>query len=209
MIEVLIADDHPIVREGIKSIIKTQPDIIIKKEVGNGSDVIRSLKNGKYDILLLDISLPKKSGVDVLGEILRLNLKVKTIILSIHDEIEFIVRTFKLGAMGYLTKDMVSTELIKAIKHVYAGNKYIPLNVAEELTKYFEYEDYPHRKLSNREYEVMLLIAKGKSISEIATSLNLSEKTVSTYRRRILEKLNLKSNADIIYYSIKNKLISI
>jgi len=209
MIEILIADDHPIVREGIRSILKTQSDISIKKEVDNGLDVVMSLKKDKFDILLLDLSLPKKNGLEVLEEIKNYNFKIKTIILSIHNDKELIVRSFKLGAFGYLTKDAVSNELLQAIRYVYLGNRYVPLNIAQELTTYLEFEDYSHRKLSNREYEVLILIAKGKSLKEIANSFNLSEKTISTYRNRILKKLNLKNNADIIHYSIKNKLISI
>jgi two-component system invasion response regulator UvrY len=209
MIEILIADDHPVIREGIRSILKNQPDIFIKKEVDNGLDVLEELEKEKYDILVLDISLSKKNGLEVLEEINKRNYGIKVIILSIHTEREYIVRSFELGAFGYLTKETVGNELIKAIRNVYMGKKYVPLHIAEELANFFEYKNYPERKLSNREYQVLIMIASGKSIKEIADNLDLSEKTVSTYRNRILKKLNLKNNAEIIYYSVKNKLINI
>jgi DNA-binding NarL/FixJ family response regulator len=209
MIEILIADDHPIIREGIRSILKNQPGIFIKKEVDNGIDVLKELRSEKYDILLLDISLTKKNGLEVLEEIKKRNYDIKVIILSIHTEREYIVRSFGLGALGYLSKEAFGNELIKAIRNVHMGKKYVPLNIAEELANFFECKDYPQRKLSNREYQVLVMIASGKSIKEIADNLNLSEKTISTYRNRLLKKLNLKNNAEIIYYSIKNKLINI
>jgi len=210
MIEILIADDHPITREGIKSILKNQPDIFIKKEVDSGIDVLKELRSEKYDILLLDISLPKKNGLEVLEEIKKRNYDIKVIILSIHTEREYIVRSFELGALGYLSKEAVGNELIKAIRNIHMGRKYVPLNIAEELADFFEYKDkdYPLRKLSNREYQVLIMIASGKSTKEIANNLYLSEKTISTYRNRIFKKLNLKNTAEIIYYSIKNKLIN-
>ncbi len=209
MIKILIADDHPIIREGIGVILKSQPGIFIKKEVTNGVDVLKELEKEKYDILLLDISLPKKNGLEVLEEINKRNCDIKVIILSIHKEREYIVRSFELGALGYLTKETFGNELIKAIKYVHMGKKYVPVNVAEELANFVEWKDYPERKLSNREYQVLFMIASGKSAREIADNLSLSEKTISTYRNRVLKKLNLKNNAEIIYYAIKNKLINI
>lgn len=209
MIEILIADDHPIIREGIRSILENQLDIHVKKEVDNGIDVLEELGKEQYDILFLDISLPKKNGLEVLEEINKRNYAIKVIVLTIHTEREYIVRSFELGALGYLTKDTFGNELIKAVRSVQMGKKYVPLGIAGELANFFEYRNYPERKLSNREYQVLIMIASGKSLKEIAYNLSLSEKTISTYRNRILKKINLRNNAEIIYYSIKNKLIDI
>lgn len=209
MIEILIADDHPLIREGIKGILKKSPDIVVKKEVDNGIDVLKELKRTHYDILLLDISLNKKNGLEVLEEIKKRNLKTKVIILSVHKNKEYILRSFELGALGYITKESFGDELIKAIRYVYTSQKYVPLNIAEELVNFVEYTYNIQQNLSNRELQVLINIAAGKSIKEIANDLNLSEKTISTYRNRILKKLNLKNNAEIIYYAIKNKLITI
>lgn len=208
-IKILIADDHPLIREGIKSIIKNYPNFKIIKEVDNGLEVINELKNYKFDIILLDISLPKKNGFEILEYIKRNNINVKTIIISIHKDKEYIIKSFELGALGYITKDLFGEELIKAINYVSNGKKYIPIEVAEELTKVVYDKISTKKKLSNREYDVLILIAKGKSLKEISFILKISEKTVSTYRYRILKKLNLKNNAEIIYYAIKNKLINI
>jgi len=209
MIEILIADDHPLIREGIKGILKKCQDIIVKKEVDNGIDVIKELKKEHYDILLLDISLPKRNGLEVLEEIKKRNINIKVLILSIHKNKEYIIRTFELGALGYITKESFGDELIKAIRYVYSSEKYIPLNIAEEIVNFVEYKYNIQKNLSNRELQVLINIAIGKSIKEIANELILSEKTISTYRNRILKKLNLKNNAEIIYYAIKNKLINI
>lgn len=139
----------------------------------------------------------------------RNNINVKTIIISIHKDKEYIIKSFELGALGYITKDLFGDELIKAINYVSNGKKYIPTEVAEELTKVVYDKVSTKKKLSNREYDVLILIAKGKSLREISIILKISEKTISTYRYRILKKLNLKNNAEIIYYAIKNKLINI
>jgi len=208
-IKLLIADDHPLIREGIKSVIKDAPFLFIKKEVDNGLDVIKELIINKYDILLLDIALPIKNGFEVLEYIKRKKINIKTIIISIYKDKEYILKSFELGAMGYLTKELFCEELIKAIKFVINGKKYIPTEVAEELTKINFNEKSIKTKLSNREFEVLILIAKGKNLKEISNILKINEKTVSTYRYRILNKLNLKNNAEIIYYAIKNRLIEL
>lgn len=208
-IRILIADDHPLIREGIKSIIKNYPNYKIIREVDNGLDVVNELKKNKYDIMLLDISLPKKNGFEILEYIKRNKINIKTIIVSIYKDREYIIKSFELGALGYITKDLFGEELIKAINYVNNGKKYIPIEVAEELTKSIYDKDTIKNKLSNREFDVLILIAKGKTLKEISSVLKISEKTVSTYRYRILKKLNLKNNAEIIYYAIKNKLIHI
>ncbi|MGC8943909.1 MAG: LuxR C-terminal-related transcriptional regulator [Caldisericia bacterium] len=142
-------------------------------------------------------------------EIKKRNINIKVIILSIHKNKEYIIRSFELGALGYLTKESFGDELIKAIRYAYSSKKYVPLNIAEELVDFVEYKYNIQQNLSNRELQVLVNIANGKSIKKIANELNLSEKTISTYRNRILKKLNLKNNAEIIYYAIKNKLINI
>lgn len=209
MIEILLADDHLIVREGIKSILRKYTNILIKKEVDNGENVIKELKREKYDILILDISLPKLNGIEVLEEIRRKNFNIKVLILSIHKQRDYIIRCFELGASGYLTKDILANELINAIYSVYNGKKYISNDIIQEITDIFDFINHSSKKLSNREYQILIMIAQGKHIKEISKDLNINEKTVSTYRQRILKKLNLKNNAEIIYYCIKNNIINI
>jgi len=211
MIKVLVVDDHPLIREGIRQILAKINDIILEDEASNTSECKRKLRDKTYDVILLDLSLPGESGLELLKELNKKYKDIKIIILSIHTEIDIIKRCFKLGVSGYITKEAAPEELIKAIRNVYLGGKYINWKIAETLSSYFKYEngELPHEKLSEREYEVSLLLASGKTNKEIAVDLSLSEKTISTYRQRILEKLNLKNNAEIIYYAIKNKLIKI
>lgn len=211
MIKVIIVDDHPIIREGIKQITAKTNDIIVIDEASNRTELKKILREKKFDVILLDISLPGQNGIEILKEIKENFPDSKILILSIHTEMEYIRRCFMLGASGYLTKESAPDELIKAIRKVFNGGKYINYSIADSLSSYFQYEtqNLLHEKLSSREYEVFLKIAQGKSIKDISSELYLSEKTISTYRSRILEKINLKNNAEIIYYAIRHKLINV
>lgn len=211
MIKVIIVDDHPIIREGIKQITAKTNDIIVIDEASNRTELKKILREKKFDVILLDISLPGQNGIEILKEIKENFPDTKVLILSIHTEMEYIRRCFMLGASGYLTKESAPDELIKAIRKVFNGGKYINYSIADSLSSYFQYEtqNLLHEKLSSREYEVFLKIAQGKSIKDISSELYLSEKTISTYRSRILEKMNLKNNAEIIYYAIRHKLINV
>lgn len=209
MIKLLIADDHPIVREGLKQIIRNAPDIIISGEANDGIEVLSKIKKENYDVILLDISMPRKNGIEILNEIRKEKIKSRILILSIHPEEQYAMRALKAGAYGYLTKDSVPNELISAIRKVSMGEKYISLSLAEKLVDNLRVglDKTPHEVLSNREYQVMLLLASGKSMQGIAKELFLSVKTVSTYKTRILKKMKMKNTFEIIYYAIKNKLI--
>ena len=209
MIKLLIADDHPIVREGLKQIIRNAPDIIISGEANDGIEVLGKIKKENYDVILLDISMPRKNGIEILNEIRKEKIKSRILILSIHPEEQFAMRALKAGAYGYLTKDSVPNELISAIRKVSTGEKYISLSLTEKLVDNLRVglDKTPHEVLSNREYQVMLMLASGKSMQEIAKELFLSVKTVSTYKTRILKKMKMKNTFEIIYYAIKNKLV--
>ena len=211
MIKVFIADDHPIVREGLKKIVFEISDITITGEASNGLEVIKKVKSGKYDVVILDISLPGKSGLDVLREIKALNSRLPVLILSIHPEDQYAVRLLKSGASGYLSKDRAPDELIAAIRKVFRGEKYITSTIADKLVLGLNTDTTKplYETLSNREFQVMCLIASGKTVKEIGEELYLSVKTVSTYRTRILEKMKIRNNAELTCYAVKNKLVDL
>ena len=208
--KVLIADDHTIVREGLKKILSNVPEVESIEEAGNGQEVINMVAKTKFDIIILDISMPGKSGLEVLKELKQKNPKLTVLILSVQPEEQYAIRALKSGASGYISKSSASDELVNAIRTVHAGGKYITQEIAEKLI--YEIEDDTvtpaHEKLSDREYQVMCMISSGKTIREIADYLCLSVKTVSTYRVRILEKMKLKNNSELTFYAIKNKLIT-
>jgi DNA-binding NarL/FixJ family response regulator len=209
MIRILVADDHTVVREGIKQILTGQDDMVVEDEAGSGQEVISSITKKHYDLILLDISMPGRSGLEILEEIKTIQPKLPVLILSMHPEEQYAVRTLRAGAAGYLTKASAPQELISAIRKVSKGGKYVTSSLAEKLA--FELdtgvEKADHEKLSNREYQVMLMLASGRSVSEVAEDLCLSAKTISTYRTRILEKMNMKKNAELTLYAVKNNLI--
>ncbi|HNY65848.1 MAG TPA: response regulator transcription factor [Deltaproteobacteria bacterium] len=209
MIRVLIADDHPIVREGLRQILSDTDDIVIVDEAESGQEVLACLARSHYDVVLLDISMPGRDGLDVLRELKQQKPKLPVLILSMYPEEHYAVRVLRGGAAGYMTKSSAPDELISAIRKVAAGRKYISASLAERLTYELDRDaDKPaHEVLSDREYQVMHMIATGKSVKEIAEDLNLSVKTVSTYRTRILTKMNMKNNAEIVLYAVQNKLV--
>jgi DNA-binding NarL/FixJ family response regulator len=209
MIKVIIADDHTIFREGIKEILSKTSDIVIAEEAESGSDLISKIKPGDFDVVLLDINMPGRRGLEILKEIKTLHPGLPVLILSMYPEKRYAIRALKLNASGYLTKESASYELINAIRKVHSGGKYINISLAEELASYIgkEFEKPMYETLSEREFEVMLKLAAGKKIKEIADEMLLGATTVSTYRNRILSKLSLNSDADIVRYVIENKLI--
>lgn len=208
-IRILIADDHPIVREGYKKILTSQPDMDVTGEAGNGQEVLDLIQKKDFELILLDISMPGRSGLEILKELKGQKPHLPVMILSIYPEEQYAVRAFRDGASGYLTKASTPKELISAIRKVSQGGRYVTEALAEKLT-YFLHGDadkVPHEKLSDREYQVMLLIASGKTVTQIADELCLSVKTISTYRRHILEKMQFTTNAEITMYAIQNKLL--
>jgi DNA-binding NarL/FixJ family response regulator len=209
MIRVFIADDHALIREGFKKILSHENDISILGEAGNAAETIRFIEKNKCDVLILDINLPDKSGLDIIKEIKNLKPSVNILILSMHPEDRFAIRALKAGASGYLSKETAADELVKAIRKVQGKGKYISGSLAEKLAFDLQSKsDKPvHELLSDREFQVMRLIASGKTMSEIADHLSLAVTTISTYRARILDKLNLSSNAELIYYAISNNLL--
>lgn len=209
MIKILIADDHPIVRKGLKEIIEETPGMKVVDEASNGQEVLEKIFKKDINVVLLDISMPGRSGLDILRDIKRQKPKLVVLVLSMHPEEQYAVQALKEGASGYLTKESAPDELLTALRKVSSGGKYVSSSLAEKLAYALEKdgEKPPHETLSVREYEVMCMIASGKTVNEIARELFLSPKTISTYRARILEKMRVKNNAQLVRYAIKNRLV--
>ncbi len=209
MIKILIADDHRIVREGLKQILAETPDMIVADEASNAQEVLKKIWDNEYDVLLLDISMPGRSGLDILKQLKSDRPKLSVLVLSMYSEEQYALRALKAGASGYMTKESATDELIEAIRKVSTGRKYISPSVAERLAFSLESGDErpPQETLSDREFQVMCMIASGKTIKAIAAELSLSIKTVSTYRARILEKMRMNNNAELTHYAIQNKLV--
>ena len=209
MIKVLIADDHPIVRQGLRQILSDISDMEVAGEAVNAQETLDQVRAGGWDVLVLDITMPDRSGFDILKELKHEQPDLPVLVLSIHAEEQFAVRVLKAGASGYLTKENAPGDLVKAIRKVVGGGKYISPDLAERLAFGLDTTSGRprHEALSDREFQVMQMMASGKTLTEIAETLSLSAKTVSTYRTRLLEKMNLKTNAEIIRYAIENGLI--
>ena len=208
MLKILIADDHPVFRRGLKQIIAETTDIVVADEAADGLEVLNKVKVGDFDVDLLDISMPGKTGIDVLAQLKYERPKLPVLMLSMHPEEQYAVRALRAGASGYLTKESAPDELVAAIRKVSTGGKYVSSSLAERLASLLQKaEQLPHDILSRREYQVMCLMASGKTVSEIAKELSLSVKTISTYRSRILEKMKMKNNAELTRYAINNSLI--
>jgi two-component system invasion response regulator UvrY len=207
--KILIADDHAIVREGVKQILRTLPEITLVDEVSDGNEALQMIKDVGYDLVILDISMPGLSGLDILQSINHRKIDTRVLMLSFHPQEQYAVRAFKLGAAGYLSKDSAFEELALAIRKIAAGGKYVSSAYAEKLF-FSDSEpggDFLHDTLSEREFQVMVMLAKGKTVLEIAREIFISDKTVSTYRSRIMEKMGMKKNADLTLYAIKHNLI--
>jgi len=209
MIRVLIADDHAVVRQGLKQILRDTREMIVAGEAVNGQEVLEKVRAAAWDVVILDISMPGHSGLDILKELKCERPTLPVLVLSMYSEDQFAMRVLKAGASGYLTKDSAPDELVKAIRKVVSGGKYVSPFLAEKLA--FEIgmdsSKLPHETLSDREFQVLRMIATGKAVKEIAAELSLSVKTISTYRARLLQKMNLTTNAELIHYAIQNRLI--
>jgi len=208
-IKVFIADDHDVVRQGIKTIISDASDLCVVGEAENGEDALKKIRGLDVDVLIMDYDMPKKNGLDTLIELKTFCPKLPVIILSVFPEDHYGIRFLKAGASGYLGKSNVTQQLVEAIRRVANGGKYISPNLADRLVSGLnkDSEKLPHENLTDREFQVFHLIATGKRLKAIAEELHLSVNTVSTYRARILEKMAMENNADMIHYAIKNDLI--
>ncbi|MFZ1851969.1 MAG: response regulator transcription factor [Nitrosomonas sp.] len=209
MISVMIADDHAIVRQGLKQILSETDDIKVTGEAETGFQAVKIARQQDFDVMLLDISLPDRNGIEILKQIKKDRPYLAVLMLSMHNEHEFAIRALKAGAAGYLNKQSAPAQLVVAIRQVAAGNKYVSPAVAQELANIINVDaDKPlHATLSDREYQTLCFIAAGKTLSEISSEMFLSPKTVSVYRARLLEKLQLTNNSELIRYAIKNKLV--
>jgi DNA-binding NarL/FixJ family response regulator len=209
MIRVLIADDHAVVRQGLQQILTEEPDLTVAGQAATGEDLLALVRAGQGDVVVLDLSLPGMAGLDVLRELRHLAPQLPVLILSVHSADQYATRALRAGASGYLTKESAPEELVLAIRRIVAGGRYLSPEAAEHLADYIAsgMPPSPHAVLSDREFEVMRLLAKGHRVTDIAAALNLSPKTVSTYRRRVLEKMNMTSNADLVEYAVREHLI--
>ncbi len=208
MIKILIVDDHAVVRRGLKQILAEEPDMVFG-EARDAREALKNVNEKDWDIVILDITLPDRNGLDVLGELKRVRPKLPVLVLSVHPEEQYAIRALRAGAAGYINKMSASEEIVKAVRKVIKGGKYINQSLAEKLATALEagFEKPLHETLSDREYQVMCMIASGKTAKEVAKELYLSVRTIRTHRVRILEKMKMKSNAELIHYAIKNRLI--
>jgi DNA-binding NarL/FixJ family response regulator len=209
MIRILIADDHAIVRAGLKQFIAAEKDMVVSGEAADGMETLACVRSGECDVVLLDISMPGKNGIDTLRQLKRSRPDLPVLILSAYSEQQFAVSLLRAGASGYISKDSASEQLVTAIRTVVGGGKYVSPGVAQALASDLSREtDKPlHATLSKREFQIFYRLASGESVSRIAEELFLSVKTVSTYRARIFEKMQMSSNADLTYYAVKNNVI--
>jgi two-component system invasion response regulator UvrY len=209
MINILVADDHAVVRKGIVQIISADPGMAVVGEAQDGNELLERAKAVAADVVILDITMPNKNGLDVLKELRRARPKLPILVLSVHPEDQYAVRVLKAGAAGYMTKESAPEELIEAIRKVHQGGRYVSSSLAEKLALYLHADNEKplHARLSDREYQVLCLIAQGKTVSEIAEEISLSVKTVSTYRVRLLEKMRMNTNSDLTRYALQNQLV--
>ena len=208
-IKVLIADDHAIVREGLRQILADTKDIVVAGDAENGLDAIKLVRAADCQVLLLDISMPDRSGIEVLKQLRKECPQTAVLMLSMHREDQYAIRSLKAGAAGYLNKQSAPAELVNAIRQVAAGRKYISTALAQELANQVndDHETPLHETLSDREYQTMTMIASGKTVTDIANELLLSVKTISMYRARVLQKMKLRHNAELTHYAIRNHLV--
>lgn len=209
MIRILVADDHTIMREGLKQLLANEVDLIVAAEAADGHEVLKLVRELDFDVLLLDMSMPGKSGIELIKQVKAEKPRLRLLVLSMHQESQYAVRAIKAGASGYLTKDSASTQLVLAIRKVAAGGAFITADVAEQLAlgAMPHVTGLPHTALSDREYEVFQLLVTGVSVSDIADRLNVSVKTVSTHKARLMEKMGIGNQAEMIRYALRHRLI--
>jgi two-component system invasion response regulator UvrY len=209
MLKILIADDHTLFRKGLQHILSEYPDPVVTDEASNGQEVLDKIWHNDYDMVLLDITMPGMTGLEALKQLKNDRPKLPVLVLSMHPEEQYAVRVIRAGASGYLRKESAPDELITAIQRISAGRKYITSSLAERLADDVEpaAEKPLHDTLSDREFEVFRMIAAGKTITQIAEALFLNARTISTYRSRILEKMQMKTNAELIHYAIKHQIL--
>ncbi|MBN2026894.1 MAG: response regulator transcription factor [Actinobacteria bacterium] len=207
--KILIVDDHPVVRKGLTQILCEEPDVEIAAEARTAAESLDMVREKEWDVVVLDITLPDRSGLEALKDIKAVRPQLPVLILSMHPEDQYALRVLKAGAAGYVNKDSASEELVKAVRKVMGGGRYVSPFMAEKLASVVggDYERPPHESLSDREFQVMCMLASGKRLKEVAEELCLSVKTVSTYRARVLEKMGMESNAELTYYAVKNGLV--
>jgi two-component system invasion response regulator UvrY len=210
MMRILIADDHAVVREGVKRILDDLDGSIVVGEASNGQELLAQATSNTWDVVLLDISMPGRNGLDILRQLKSIQPLLPVLVFSMHPEGQYAIRAFKAGAAGYLTKDSIPEELVTAIRRVVGGGRYVSAAFAEDLVMEVARDsDLPlHAKLSDREMQVLCMLGMGKTVSDIAAELSLSVKTVSTYRSRILGKMHLQSNAELIHYAVRHQLVN-
>lgn len=208
MIKIFIVDDHEIIREGLKKILREESDIVVVAEAQNGVELLDKIRDTNCDVMLLDMNMPGRNGLELLGDLKKIKPEVRVLVLSIHPEDRFALQTLKAGASGYLCKDVALEELVIAIRKIYNKGRYMSTTLAEQLA--FDLvpnrEKLPHELLSAREQEIMRMLAEGEKVKDIATKLELSISTVFTYRTRIFEKLNVTNNVELTHYVITNNL---
>lgn len=209
MIRFLIADDHAVVRRGLRHILQDAFQRASFSEAGDARQALDEVRKQDWDVVMLDISMPGRGGLDIIQELKSTRPKMPILVMSVHPEEQYAKRVLRAGASGYITKDSVPEELVKAVRKVLAGGRYVSSSLAERLA--FEMEagarEFPHESLSNREFQVLKLMASGKTVNQIAEELSLSVQTISTYRARILEKMGMKTNAELIHYAVRNNIV--
>ncbi|GAB3258232.1 response regulator transcription factor [Chitinimonas naiadis] len=208
MIRIVIADDHTIVREGLKQLLQATPDLQVVGEACNGDEVLARIRIANFDLLLLDMSMPGKSGIDLIKQVKREQAGLRILVLTMHEEHQYAIRAIRAGASGYLTKESASAQLVTAIRKVAGGGAYISAEVAEMLAlQAMPNQDVmPHTELSDREFQVFQLLVAGRLVTDIAEQLHLSVKTVSTHKARLLQKMNMHSQTELVRYAIEHKL---
>jgi two-component system, NarL family, invasion response regulator UvrY len=210
MTRIVIADDHTIVRKGLKEVLADSPDLVVAAECSNGQDLLSLVEHEKFDLVLLDLTMQGLSGLDTLKQLKSLKPHLPVLVLTMHHEEQYAIRAFNRGASGYITKDSAADELVTAVRKVTRGGRYVSSPLAEKIALSFmdHRERKPHELLSDREYQILCMIAAGKTISGIAEELSLSTKTISTYRTRLLRKMHMKNNVEIFDYASSNGLIN-
>jgi two-component system invasion response regulator UvrY len=209
MIKVLVCDDHVVVRRGLRQILAETPDIMVGGEAGTADEALLLLRRESWSAVVLDINLPGASGMDLLSRIHKERPSLPVLVLTVYSEEQYAVRAIKAGAAGFLTKESAPDKLIEAVRKVAAGGRYVSAELAEALASLLagEGKGMPHERLSDREFEVLKMLASGRTVSQVAQDLSLSVKTVSTHRMRILKKMNMKTNAELTHYAVRNGLV--